>query len=268
MKIISRSRRRSRSAVCDGPAAESLPPVSPGAFTVLELLVVAAILGILAVLVLPALSQTRESARRATCIDNLRQLGLAAEMYWDEHDDRPFPYLLGSTNGGRTYWFGWLKPGDEGEREFDASRGVLFPYLDGQGVGICPSFDYQSTLYKRKAQGAASSYGYNLHLAERLRSPIRSSEITLFADAAQINDFQAPASPGRPLLEEFYYVDQDAGTGYPNAHFRHRLKANVLFCDGHVGTESPVPGSLDERMPEQNVGRLRADCLRPRVSLP
>ena len=235
----------------------------PG-FTVLELLIVAAVLGILTALLLPALLQTREAARRATCIDNLRQLGLAAAMYWDDHDDRPFPYLLGSTNGGRTYWFGWIKPGDEGEREFDPSMGALFPYLDGTGVEICPSLDYQSTLYKRKAQGAASGYGYNLHLADRSRRINRSSETALLADAAQINDFQSPASPGRPLLEEFYYVDQDIGAGYPNAHFRHRSRANVLFCDGHVALESPVPGSLDDRMPDQNVGRLRAECLRPR----
>ena len=57
-----------------------------------------------------------------------------------------------------------------------------------------------------------------------------------------------------PLLEEWYYIDDSAD--YPNVHFRHRRKANVLSCDGHVNGESPVPGSIDARLPNQNVGRL------------
>ena len=45
------------------------------------------------------------------------------------------------------------------------------------------------------------------------------------------------------MLEEWYYVDTN--TSYPNGHFRHDQKANVVFCDGHVGLENPVPGSMD-----------------------
>jgi len=85
------------------------------------------------------------------------------------------------------------------------------------------------------------------------------SEIALFADAAQINDFQSPASPDNPLLEEWYYIDDSSD--YPNVHFRHREKANVVFCDGHVGGESPVVGSKDPRLPSQNVGRLSGALL-------
>ncbi len=39
------------------------------------------------------------------------------------------------------------------------------------------------------------------------------------------------------MLEEWYYVDTN--TSYPNGHFRHNQKANVVFCDGHVGMENP-----------------------------
>jgi prepilin-type processing-associated H-X9-DG protein len=236
-----------------------------GGVTLLEVLVTIAVIIILAAILVPALARSRDAARLAQCVDNLRQLGLATQLYWDDNEDRAFPYLLGSVNGGKRYWFGWLKPGAEGERDFDPRLGLLYPYLQGEGVEICPSLDYRSTLYKLKARGAAFGYGYNLHLAEapvHMASVLCPTEAVLMADAAQVNDFQAPASPERPMLEEFYYVNADDGTGYPNAHFRHHQLANVLFCDGHVDREKPVPGSLDLRLPDQYVGRLRAEILR------
>ncbi len=65
------------------------------------------------------------------------------------------------------------------------------------------------------------------------------------------------------MLEEFYYVDAgDASSGYPNAHFRHRGRANVAFLDGHIAREAPVHGSIDERLPAEKVGRLRAAILK------
>jgi prepilin-type processing-associated H-X9-DG protein len=246
------------------PEPESRRDAGAAAFTLLEVLVVVATVAVLAAILLPAFSRGRDAARTAQCLDNLRQLGLAAQMYWEDHEGRLFPYLTGATNGGRVYWFGWLQNGAEGDRDFDPTWGALYPYLQGRGVEVCPALDYRNALYKAKATGASYGYGYNLHLGahpitlNRLPCP---SDTILFSDAAQVNDFQAPASPEHPMLEEFYYVDADTGAGYPNAHFRHRQQANALFCDGHVDRERPVPGSLDPRMSAQWIGRLRPAAL-------
>ena len=242
----------------------SRPPL---AFTLVELLVVLAVIGILAGLLLPALARGRSSAQRIRCVANLHQLGLACQMYWDDHTGAAFRYRRGAIDNGDLYWFGWLERGAEGRRRFDSAQGALHPYLGGGGVELCPSLAYHLGRFKLKAVGAAYGYGYNLHFSRPLAEPAlriggvhEPSGKVLLADAAQVNTFQPPASPENPMLEEFYYVNATE----PTAHFRHHERAMVVFCDGHVAGLAAVEASWDPRLPRAKVGRLPKASLLPR----
>lgn len=229
-----------------------------GGFTLIELLVVIAIVAILASLVFPALGRGKNRAYKVKCTSGLRQLALAASMYWDDHDGRAFQYRSGARENGDTYWFGWIERGAEGQRRFELEEGALHPYLQGKGVEICPSFNYSDRKLKLKATGASYGYGYNFHLGDSSKKVVDTRQLrqpaatALFSDAAQVNTFQAPASPSNPMLEEFYYINAVE----PTVHFRHSGRAETAFCDGHVESASMKPGTLDIHLPAANVGRL------------
>jgi prepilin-type N-terminal cleavage/methylation domain-containing protein/prepilin-type processing-associated H-X9-DG protein len=235
-------------------------------FTLVELLVVITIIGVLVALLVPALAKGRVQARRTACVSSLRQLALASQMYWADNDDRLFPYRFGNDAEGTRYWFGWLARGNEGERAFASGQGALHPYLKGAALTTCPELNYRSRHFKLKATGAAYGYGYNLHLSAPLAPPnprisrIKSQDsVVLFADAAQVNTFQPPATPENPLLEEFYYVNATE----PTTHFRHAGKAGAAFMDGHVDQLPPDGSAPDERLPGEIIGRLPASRLSP-----
>jgi prepilin-type N-terminal cleavage/methylation domain-containing protein/prepilin-type processing-associated H-X9-DG protein len=235
-------------------------------FTLVELLVVVAVVGILATLLLPALGRAKQSGQRAVCVNNQRQLGLATALYWQDNHEAAFKYRGAAVDDGDIWWFGWLQRGSEGNRRLDPSKGSLDPYLTGRGVTLCPGFDFTSPFYKPKADGASWGYGYNLHLSGPVAGPpflvsrvANPSGTALFADAAQVNDFQEPASSDRPMVEEFYYVN----AGEKTAHFRHRERAITVFIDGHVDPQTMAEGSLDDRLPRQRIGRMETAKLKP-----
>ncbi len=102
-----------------------------GAFTLVELLVVVAIIGILTSMTLPALARAREAARRAVCASNLRQVGMCLTMYSDEADGR-FPPLQPTGT-----------PGCLPELEFAPltfKGDAVYPeYLADARIMVCPS---------------------------------------------------------------------------------------------------------------------------------
>lgn len=116
-------------------------------FTLVELLVVVAILGILASLLLPALARARESARRASCLNNLKQWGTVFKMYADESSGLYPPLHASIVPGGTVDCSGEGAPTKNFVLAAGPSVLTVFPeYLTEPRIVICPSDPMESVL--------------------------------------------------------------------------------------------------------------------------
>lgn len=125
-------------------------------FTLIELLVVIAIIAILIALLLPAVQQAREAARRSTCKNNLKQIGLALHNYHDSH--RIFPYGYNTVPGAgcadgtgdiRTGWGFFILP--------FIDQAPLYQFCNTNGASDCPIWHTTTALIDTGGTGARAS---------------------------------------------------------------------------------------------------------------
>ena len=212
-----------------------------GAFTLVELLVVIAIISNVTVLVFSGLKSARETSSAGKCLGHLRFLADANARYAAEHDGEYCP-AMDKTNKVR--WHGSRTAVD---KKFDATKGPLAPYLGRDGkVKECPSFA-RFLSGAESFENGSGGYGYNAVYVggtprnkwdgERVANIPRPERTLMFADTALA---RADGVQEYPFAEPYQWVTPSgrlAGPLSPSVHFRHRTKANVVWCDGHATAE-------------------------------
>ena len=244
---------------------------SRNAFTLIELLVVIAIISILAAILFPVFARARENARRASCLNNMKQIGLGVAMYTQDYDETLISYRYITPNGSSSV--GWTE--------------TLQPYVKSRQMFVCPSARkvsgctptgndptyYPPTTPTTASKPSFGSYGYNYYYLGR-------DGIT--GGVRYLVDFKLAAiqNPTETVLANEVTGVWGVGPTYPPSYwdpprtgaceasittFRqqnaqwHFDGTNIIFVDGHAKFmkytqlgDSNGDGTLDDGYFDQN----------------
>jgi len=210
-------------------------------FTLIEVLVVIAIIAVLAAILFPVFSRAREKARQAVCHSNLRQMGLAIRMYIQDFEAYPPQHAKCPMPDGRILHIRWWN--------------AIQPYQRNFQIFVCPSVPHWEP-------GRNMSYGYNYQYLGNARPPDKGgympvydaqievpSQTILIADSDGTGrlPYDPDSKDPHRIGNHGYTIDPPFLPPRPGNYWcisepgfkcwiskRHNGGANVAFCDGHV----------------------------------
>ena len=226
-------------------------------FTLVELLVVIAVIAILAALLLPALAKAKVSAKSAACKSNLRQLGLALNMYVDDYGKYPgngAMYAGGAFQGIRGTGMNWLNPYLGGHFDPNSSLNWYYSFPTSPTVFNCPA---ENPRYLPGLPWASGSIQYNLGYGyNEIGTWWKDGKLRL--GLGFMVEFSGYGANGEPLGPRNYVkpgdirnpanmiaIGDDSSWLFPNRSLvsngedgsvipHHSGAANIVFCDGHI----------------------------------